>query len=83
MSATDAKAITRAYFDSLLLEQRLMGTCMPDAVSVGAHLIPKAVESAEAVAARLREMTAELRGTMAFTGVEDTKHFDPTVLHRI
>jgi len=30
MSATDAKAITRAYFDSLLLEQRLLGTRMPD-----------------------------------------------------
>jgi len=54
-----------------------------DAVSVGAHLIPKAVESAEAVAARLQEMTDELRGTMAFTGVENTRSFDPTVIHRI
>lgn len=54
-----------------------------DAVSVGIHLIPKALESAAAVADRLREMTAELRGAMAYTGVSTTADFDPSVIHRI
>ncbi len=54
-----------------------------NAVSVGTHLIPQALEGAGSVAARLREMTAELRGLMANTGIETTRDFDPTVLHRI
>ncbi len=52
------------------------------AVSVGSHLIPSLNKGGSAgVADRLREMTAELKGFMANTGVADTKSFDPTVLH--
>lgn len=36
---------------------------------------------AEAVADRIREMTAELKGVMAFTGVRDMAGFDSSVLH--
>ena len=53
------------------------------AVSVGIHLIPYAKQSGDAVAERIREMTAELKGVMAYTGVKDTKSFDASVLHRI
>lgn len=54
------------------------------AVSVGTHLIPYIRKGgAEAVAARMQEMTDELRGVMAFTGVKATTEFDKTVIHRI
>ena len=54
------------------------------AVSVGTHLIPYLKKGgADAVATRMWEMTDELRGVMAFTGVKDTEAFDPTVLHRL
>lgn len=54
------------------------------AVSVGTHLIPYLKKGgADAVATRVWEMTDELRGVMAFTGVKDTEAFDPTVLHRL
>jgi len=43
------------------------------AVSVGGHLIPAARESGEKVAARILEMTNELRGAMAFTGTKTLK----------
>ncbi len=36
---------------------------------------------ADAVADRIREMTAELKGVMAFTGVRDMAGFDSSVLH--
>jgi isopentenyl diphosphate isomerase/L-lactate dehydrogenase-like FMN-dependent dehydrogenase len=52
------------------------------AVSVGKHLVPCIKQGgAQAVADRLKEMNAELRGVMAFTGVKDTNSFDPTVIH--
>lgn len=52
------------------------------AVSVGKHLIPYIRSGgAEAVADRIREMTAELKGVMAFTGVRDMAGFDSSVLH--
>ena len=35
----------------------------------------------QAVADRIREMTAELMSVMARTGVKDLASFDPTVLH--
>lgn len=54
------------------------------AVSVGGHLIPYIREGgAKAVANRIQEMTEELRGVMAYTGVETMNDFDSTVLHRI
>lgn len=52
------------------------------AVSVGTHLVPFLVRNGmEGVSGRIREMTAELRGFMAKTGVKDTSSFDPTVIH--
>ena len=54
------------------------------AVSVGTHLIPYIRQGgAEAVAKRIDEMTAELKGAMAYTGVQTMQDFDASVLHRI
>lgn len=54
------------------------------AVSVGTHLIPFIRQGgAEAVAARMQEMTDELSGVMASTGVKDTSSFDSTIIHRL
>jgi len=54
------------------------------AVSVGTHLIPYIKKGgAESVAARMQEMTAELKGVMASTGVKHMGEFDPTVIHRL
>nr|MCR5427104.1 alpha-hydroxy-acid oxidizing protein [Lachnospiraceae bacterium] len=52
------------------------------AVSVGRHLMPFLKDGAEAVAGRIREMDAELRGVMARTGVGSLQEMDPTVLHK-
>ncbi len=51
-------------------------------VSVGRHLMPLLKEGPEAVSNRINEMTAELAGVMARTGVADLEHMDPTVIHR-
>lgn len=54
------------------------------AVSVGLHLIPYIRQGgADAVAGRIREMTEELKGVMAYTGVASAKEFDATVIHRL
>ena len=53
------------------------------AVSVGIHLIPFVKQGAEAVAGRIGEMTAELKGIMAHTGVKDVRSFDASVVHRM
>ncbi len=54
------------------------------AVSVGIHLIPYIGQGgAEAVGKRIQEMTEELAGAMAYTGVKDLHSFDPSVIHRI
>ncbi|MBO5241780.1 MAG: alpha-hydroxy-acid oxidizing protein [Lachnospiraceae bacterium] len=54
------------------------------AVSVGTHLIPYIRQGGQqAVAERIEEMTAQLKGAMAYTGVASVKEFDSTVLHRI
>ncbi|MBQ7774416.1 MAG: alpha-hydroxy-acid oxidizing protein [Lachnospiraceae bacterium] len=54
------------------------------AVSVGVHLIPYIRQGgAEAVAGRIQDMTEELRGVMAYTGVQSMQTFDATVIHRI
>ena len=52
------------------------------AVSVGRHLMPYLKDGAQAVAGRMREMDAELRGVMARTGVGSLQEMDPTVIHR-
>lgn len=54
------------------------------AVSVGIHLIPKIREGgATAVAERIKEMTEEMKGVMAYTGVKTLKDFDAGVIHRL
>lgn len=52
------------------------------AVSVGRHLMPMLKSGPEAVAARINEMTAELAGIMARTGIKSLKEMDPSVIHR-
>ncbi|MBO7569164.1 MAG: alpha-hydroxy-acid oxidizing protein [Bacteroidaceae bacterium] len=52
------------------------------AVSVGRHLMPLLRNGAEAVADRMDEMTAELAGVMARTGVHSLEAMDSTVIHR-
>lgn len=54
-----------------------------NAVSVGIHLIPFVKQGAEAVAGRINDMTAEMKGIMAATGVKDVKNFDANLVHRI
>ena len=54
-----------------------------DAVSVGRHLMPLLRDGADAVAGRIKEMTAELAGVMCATGVTSLKKMDPTVIHRM
>ena len=52
------------------------------AVSVGRHLMPLLKNGAEAVAGRIDEMTAELAGVMARTGISALDRMDPTIIHR-
>ena len=52
------------------------------AVSVGRHLMPLLKDGSEAVSRRIDEMTAELKGVMARTGVCDLDSMDSTVIHR-
>lgn len=52
-----------------------------DGVSVGRELMKPLKNGGQAVADRIREMTAELASVMARTGVKDLASFDPTVLH--
>lgn len=52
------------------------------AVSVGRHLMPLLKRGPEEVAARIREMSSELAGVMARTGVRSLAEMDPSVIHR-
>ncbi len=52
------------------------------AVSVGRHLMPMLKNGPEAVSERINEMTAELAGIMARTGIKSLKDMDPYVIHR-
>ena len=52
------------------------------AVSVGRHLMPLLKNGADAVAQRINDMTAELAGVMARTGVSALDKMDATVIHR-
>lgn len=51
------------------------------AVSVGRHLMPLLKDGSGAVSKRINQMTAELAGIMARTGIPDLRHMDPTVIH--
>ena len=53
-----------------------------DAVSVGTHLMPLLKDGPDAVAKRINQMTAELAGVMARTGVASLDKMDPTVIHK-
>ncbi len=52
------------------------------AVSVGRHLMPLLKSGAQVVARRIDEMTAELAGVMARTGIGSLEKMDSTVIHR-
>ncbi|MCQ2576882.1 MAG: alpha-hydroxy-acid oxidizing protein [Treponema sp.] len=52
------------------------------AVSVGRHLMPLLKKGPDAVADRLKEMTAELAGVMARTGVKTLADMDSSVIHK-
>lgn len=52
------------------------------AVSVGRHLMPLLKEGEDAVSIRINEMTAELAGIMARTGIPVLDKMDSTVIHR-
>ncbi len=52
------------------------------AVSVGRHLMPLLKQGPEAVSQRINEMTAELAGIMARTGVKTLEEMDSTIIHR-
>lgn len=52
------------------------------AVSVGRHLMPLLKDGAQVVSDRINEMTAELAGIMARTGVKSLDDMDPAVIHR-
>ena len=53
-----------------------------DAVSVGrAILAPLLKEGKEGVIKKVKKMREELSELMMYTGIEDTKSFDPSVLY--
>lgn len=52
------------------------------AVSAGRHLMPMLKDGEQAVSDEIGRMTAALAGVMARTGIADTTHFDPSVIHR-
>lgn len=52
------------------------------AVSVGRHLMPLLKDGPKAVANRINQMTAELAGVMARTGVKTLSDMDSSILHR-
>ena len=52
------------------------------AVSAGRHLMPLLKEGADAVAARIGQMGAELAGVMARTGVASLSQMDSSVIHK-
>ena len=52
------------------------------AVSVGRHLMPLLKNGPDAVAQRINEMTAELAGIMARTGVATLDDMDSSVIHK-
>ncbi|MBO4437899.1 MAG: alpha-hydroxy-acid oxidizing protein [Spirochaetaceae bacterium] len=52
------------------------------AVSVGRHLMPFLKKGADATAARIMEMNAELAGVMSRTGIASLAKMDSSVIHR-
>ena len=52
------------------------------AVSVGRHLMPLLKKGEEVVSKRINDMTAELKGIMAKTGVQNLSQMDSSVVHK-
>ncbi|MCR5209709.1 MAG: alpha-hydroxy-acid oxidizing protein [Lachnospiraceae bacterium] len=52
------------------------------AVSIGRHLMPLLKDGSDAVADRIKDMDAELRGIMCRTGISDLSSMDPSVIHK-
>ena len=52
------------------------------AVSVGRHLMPLLKKGEETVSKRINDMTAELKGIMAKTGVQNLSQMDSSVIHK-
>ena len=53
-----------------------------DAVLIGRGILPKLLQSdIEGTEAKLKKMQEQLSEMMLYTGVKNTKSFDPTVLH--
>lgn len=52
------------------------------AVSVGRHLMPLLKKGQETVSKRINDMTAELKGIMAKTGVQNLSQMDSSVIHK-
>ena len=52
------------------------------AVSVGRHLMPFLKKGADATAARIMEINAELAGVMSRTGIASLEQMDSSVIHR-
>ena len=53
------------------------------AVSVGRHLMPFLKKGSGAVSERINQMTDELKGVMARTGIPSLDKMDKSVIHRI
>ena len=52
------------------------------AVSVGRHLMPLLKKGQDVVSKRINDMTAELKGIMAKTGVQNLSQMDSSVIHK-
>lgn len=52
------------------------------AVSVGRHLMPLLKKGEETVSKRINDMTAEIKGIMAKTGVQNLSQMDSSVVHK-
>ena len=94
---SNSDKITRDYFDSLLIETRYLDAVLPTTemtlfgetfrtpimTAALSHLHkPLLKNGADAVAGRINEMTAELAGIMARTGVSALDKMDSTIIHR-
>ena len=52
------------------------------AVSVGRHLMPLLKKGQDVVSKRINDMTTELKGIMAKTGVQNLSQMDSSVIHK-
>lgn len=84
--AKSTKEITREYFESMILEMRLIDSVVPDTELelYGEKFQTPIMTAALSHLGKFHpEMTEELRGVMAYTGVRTLKEFDASVIHRI